>query len=270
MNIPTPWGLISKTLKWIWNKITSFWLLKVYEQSHGYKVKHLQLGSRWEKLGDNLEYSLRLANPADHNSLKSRVAFRSTKETIKNVTLFFEASGNGVRYQQKIELANLDKSVIIVSLDQIPKQDIIKTSDTGIFFTINEFRFIQCVITQEGGYQCQPFNSITSYLTHNWILNDKWVRRWGTVWNCNAIEHAKYEISWYWRWKLGEYRYFLLFQSSSKKFSIQSMSRKLLCKILIHPYMLTLQFWLAIHSGFFRFGDGKLIYKNNQKANEAS
>ncbi|WP_124234907.1 hypothetical protein [Erwinia psidii] len=267
MNIPTPWSLIGRILKWVWNRVTSFWLLKTYKQSHEYKVKNLRLGSHWEKLGENLEYSLRLASPADHESLKSKVAFRTTKGILKSATLFFEASGNGVRYQQKIELANLDENVIIVSLDQIPKQDLIEASDEGIFFSINEIRFIQCVVTQADDYQCQPFNSRTSHLSHNWLLNDKWEHRWGFLWNCNAIEYAKYEISGYWRWKLGEYRYFLFFQSKPERFSIQSQFRKLLCKVLIHPYMLTFQFWVAIHSGYYRLGDGKLIHKNNQEPN---
>lgn len=265
MNIPTPWSLIGKIIKWTWNKITSFWLLKTYEQSHEYKIKQLRLGARWEKLGEHLEYSLRLASPADHESLKSKVAFRTTKENLKSVTLFFEATGNSVRYQQKIELVNLDKNAIIVTLDQIPKQDLIETSNPGIFFTINEIRFVKCIVTLKDDYHCAPFDSMTAHLSYNWLLNDRWERRWGMLWNCNAIEHAKNEISGYWRWRLGEYRFFSFIPSRSERFSIQALFRKSLCKILIHPYMLTLQFWLAIHSGRYSLGDGKLINKRSQE-----
>lgn len=267
MNLPTPWSLIGRILKLAWNKITIFWLLRTYKQSHEYKAKRLRLGSHWEKLGEHLEYSLRLANPVDHESLKSKVAFRATKGKLKSATLFFEAVGSGVRYQQKIELVSLDKNAIIVTLDQIPKQDLIETSKPGIFFTINEIRFIRCVVTQPDDYQCPPFNSRTSHLSYNWLLNDKWERRWGILWNCNAIEHAKDEISRYWRWRLGEYRYFLLFHSGSERVSIQALFRKSLCKFLIRPYMLTLQFWLAINSGRYRLGDGKLIHKSHQEPN---
>ncbi|MGQ6089473.1 hypothetical protein ACUNGL_25840, partial [Serratia sp. IR-2025] len=267
MNISPPWSLIGRVMKWCWDKITSFWLLKTYKQSHEYKFKKLRLGSRWEKLGQHLEYSLRLTNPADHESLKSKVAFRTREGMLKSATLFFEAVGNDVRYQQKIELVNLDKNAIIVTLDQIPKQDLIETSEPGLFFTIREIRFIHCVVTHQDDYQCPPFNSMTSHLSYNWLLNDKWKRRWGMLWNYNAIEYAKNEIAGYWRWRLGEYRYFLLFRHESGRVSIQSLIRKSLCKILIHPYMLTLQFWLAIHSGRYRLGDGKLIHKKTKKHN---
>lgn len=202
-----------------------------------------------------------MANPADHESLKSKVAFRTTKGTLKCVTLFFEAKGNGARYQQKIELVNLDGNAIVVTLDQIPKQNLIETAGPEIYFTINEIQFTQCIVTQVDGHQCLSFSSSISYLSHDWLLNDKWERRWGILWNCNAIEYAKNEISGYWRWRLGEYRYFLLSNSGSVQFSIQTLLRKSLCKILIHPYMLTLQFWLAIHSGRYRLGNGKLIHK---------
>lgn len=264
MNISAPWNLIGKILTWIWNKVTSFWLLKTYQKSHEYKVKNIRLGARWKKLGENIEYSLRLANHADHESLKSKVAFRTTKGMLKAMTLFFEATGNGIRYQQKIELANLDEKAIIVSLEQIPRQVLIEASDAGIFFTINEICFIECVVTLADGYQCQPFNSRKLHISNNWLLNDKWERRWGVLWNCNAIERAKCKIAAYWKWKLGEYRYFLLSQSYHKQFSIQSQIRKLICTMLIHPYMLTLQFWLAIHSGCFMLEDGELIHKNPQ------
>lgn len=269
MNIPTPWSLIGRTMKWAWNKVTSFWLLKTYKQSHEYKAKRLRLGSHWEKLGEHLEYSLRLANPADHESIKSKVAFRTKKGTLKSAILFFEAVGNGVRYQQKIELVNLNKNAIIVTLDQIPKQDLIELSENGISFTIKEIRFIQCVVTLPDGHQYPPFDSLTSYLSYNWLLNDKWERRWGVLWNCNAIEYAKIEISGYWRWRLGEYYYFSLFHSKSERISIQALFRKLLCKVLIHPYMLTLQFWLAIHFGRYRLGDGRLIHKKCRESQGA-
>lgn len=264
MNISMPFGLIGGILKWFWNKITRFWLYKTYKKSHEYKLKQLRLGSFWEKLDNNLEYSIRFATAADCEALKSEIAFRTREGTLKSVTLILEASGCGVRYQQKIELVNLDENTIVVSLDQIPRLDVIKVTDDGIFFSINKTRFINCEVVEDDGYQCKPFDSRISYLMHNWLLNDKWERRWGTIWNCNAIEHAKYEISVYWRLKLGGNNHYSSFLSSARRFSIQYQAQNLLCKILVKPYMLTLQFWLVIHLGFFRLGDGTLIHKKNQ------
>lgn len=34
----------------------------------------------------------------------------------------------------------------------------------------------------------------------NWCLNDTWKRRWGIIWNCNAIECARRRIAEYWKW----------------------------------------------------------------------
>ncbi|HAT1513785.1 TPA: hypothetical protein I8W54_002104 [Morganella morganii] len=256
--IPTPISLIVQILKWVWNKITRFWLFKIYKQSHMYYEKHTQLGSHWMKLGEYLEYSLRLATRTDHKSLKSKIAFRSTKETLTSVTLFFEASGGYGRYQQKIELANLDENPIIVTLEQIPKIDLIQASTSGILFTIHEMKLTQCVVITQENHQCSPLESSALHPTHSWLLNDTWKYRWGIFWNCNAIKHAKYEIATYWKWK---FNYYDFFYYEPNRILIQIIPRKLLCKILVHPYMLTLQFWLAVHSGRYEFCDGKLVYK---------
>ncbi|MCX8956988.1 hypothetical protein [Erwinia psidii] len=263
MNISMPWSLAGRFFKWIWSKITRLWLLKTYQKSHEYKAKRLRLGARWEPLGKYLEYSLRLSSSADHETVKSRVAFRAKEMLLENVTLYFEASGHGIRYQQKIELVNLDQSVLIVNLDQIPQQELMEVSERGIFFSITEIQFIQCVITLSGGCQQQPFDSKRFSLTYSWFLNDKWVRRWGELWNCNAIEHAKTEIKSYWRWRLGEFRHFSLYDDEIEPYSLNGILRKSLCIFLINHYMITVQFWLAIHSGWYVLGDGKL--KFNQR-----
>ncbi|HHG0679775.1 TPA: hypothetical protein ACPUKS_000670 [Enterobacter cloacae] len=253
-----PWSLVGRLFKWIWDKITRLWLLKTYQKSHDYKASRLRLGARWEPLGEHLEYSLRLSSPADHETVKSRVAFRAKENLVEKATLYFEASGHGIRYQQKIELVNLDQSVLIVYLDQIPRQELLEASERGIFFSITETQFIQCVITLPGGQQQQPFDSRRSHLTYNWLLNDKWVRRWGELWNCNAIEHAKTEMKFYWRWRLGEFKHFSLYSAGLGSYPWKGILRKSLCKFLINHHIITVQFWLAVHSGRYVLGDGKL------------
>lgn len=258
MNVSMPWSLVGRLFKWIWDKITRLWLLKTYQKSHDYKASRLRLGARWEPLGEHLEYSLRLSSPADHETVKSRVAFRAKENLVEKATLFFEASGHGIRYQQKIELVNLDQSVLIVYLDQIPRQELLEASERGIFFSITETQFIQCVITLPGGQQQQPFDSRRSHLTYNWLLNDKWVRRWGELWNCNAIEHAKTEMKFYWRRRLGEFKHFTLYSAVLGSYPWKGILRKSLCKLLINHHIITVQFWLAVHSGRYVLGDGKL------------
>ncbi len=72
-----PWSLAGRLFKWGREKITRLWLLKTYQKSHEYKFKRYQLGAYWKPLGEYLEYSVRLAHSADHESVKSRVAFRA-------------------------------------------------------------------------------------------------------------------------------------------------------------------------------------------------
>ncbi|EOY4402887.1 TPA: hypothetical protein ACTW1W_002109 [Klebsiella michiganensis] len=263
MNVSMPWSIAGRLLKWIWGKITRLWLLKTYQKSHEYKASRLRLGARWVSLGEHLEYSLRLSSPADHETVKSCIAFRAKEILVENVKLYFEASGHGIRYQQRIELVNLDQSVLIVYLDQIPRQELVEASERGIFFSITETQFLQCIITLAGGQQQQPFDSIRSHLTYNWLLNDKWVRRWGELWNCNAIEHAKTEMKSYWRWRLGEFKHFSLYSAGLGSYPWNGILRKSLCKLLINNHIITVQFWLAVHSGRYVLGDGKL--KLNQR-----
>lgn len=259
MSIPTPWGLIGKVIKWGWEKLTRFWLYNTYKKSHEDKQKLQRLGSYWESLDDHLEYSLRLSNPADHEKIKSKVAFRSLKTPIKEAVLFFEARGSGLRYQQKIELKNIDENVLVVTLEQIPQDDLIESSERGIFFTIDEIQFIDCQLTMIDGHKIPHFNSLTSHLTYNWLFNDKWQRRWGMLWNCNSIEYAKLEMSGYLRRRLGDYQHFFFTSDHNEGFSLVGRMRKLLCKIIIHRSVLTILFWLAIHSGGYSLGDGKLV-----------
>jgi hypothetical protein len=261
MSIPTPWGLIGKIIKWAWEKLTRFWLYNTYKKSHEDKQKLLRLGSYWESLGDHLEYSLRLSNPAVHEKIKSKLAFRCLHVPLKKVVLFFEARGSGLRYQQKIELKNVDENILIVTLDQIPQDDLLESSERGIFFTINEIQFIDCQLTMMDGKKLPDFDSLTSHLTYNWLLNDKWQRRWGRLWNCNSIEYAELEMSGYFRRRLGDYQYFILNSDHDFEITLMGRVRRLLCKAIIHPHVLTALFWLAIHSRRYSLGDGKLKRK---------
>lgn len=260
MSLPIPWSLVGRIFNWGWEKITRLWLLKTYQKSHEYKFRRNQLGAHWEPLGEHLEYSMRLVHSADHESVKSRLAFRAKGALVENLSLYFEASGHGIRYQQKIELVNLDQSVLIVNLNQIPRQELMEISERGIYFSITETQFTQCIVTLPGGKKQPSFDSQRFSLMHGWMFRDTWERRWGVLWNCSAIEDAKKEMKLYWRWRLGEYGYFSLNHPRFGPLTLNGMFRKGLCKLLVNPYSITLQFWLAIHFGRYELGDGRLIF----------
>lgn len=152
---------------------------------------------------------------------------------------------------------------LYLAKETVRKLMLVEASERGIFFSITETQFLQCIITLAGGQQQQPFDSIRSHLTYNWLLNDKWVRRWGELWNCNAIEHAKTEMKSYWRWRLGEFKHFSLYCAGLGPYPWNGILRKILCKLLINNHIITVQFWLAVHSGRYVLGDGKL--KLNQR-----
>ncbi|WP_240023791.1 hypothetical protein [Serratia marcescens] len=260
MSLPMPWSLVGRIFNWGWEKITRLWLLKTYQKSHEYKFRRNQLGAHWEPLGEHLEYSMRLVHSADHESVKSRLAFRAKGALVENLSLYFEASGHGIRYQQKIELVNLDQSVLIVNLNQIPRQELMEISERGIYFSITETQFTQCIVTLPGGKKQPSFDSQRFSLMHGWMFRDTWERRWGVLWNCSAIEDAKKEMKLYWRCRLGEYGYFSLNHPRFGPLTLNGMFRKGLCKLLVNPYSITLQFWLAIHFGRYELGDGRLIF----------
>ena len=264
MSLPMPWSLVGRLFKWGWGKITRLWLLKTYQKSHEYTSRRHQLGAHWESLCEHLEYSTRLSHTADHESVKSRVAFRAKGVLVEKLSLYFEASGHGIRYQQKIELVNLDQSMMIVNLDQIPRQELMEISERGIYFSITEIQFTQCVVKLPGGKKQSPFDSQRFSLMHGWMLRDTWERCWGELWNCSAIEDAKEEMKLYWRWRLGEYGYFSLNHPRFGPLTLNGVFRKSLCKLLINPNCITLQFWLAIHSGLYDLGDGRLMFSRKR------
>lgn len=262
MNISIPWNLIYRAMRWLWNKITCLWLYETYRQSHDNYLNRSR--PVWCSLCEHVDYSLRLVEPADSSSQKSRIAFRATKGKLEELRLFFEASGDGVRYIQRIEIPDLDENVVVITLDQIPRLYFIDSIDTCPRL-INEIQLTHCVVTFPRGDKTEQFDTLSIFPTHNW-LNDTWENRWGNLWNCNDIRFAKYEVLMYWTWHIMGYSSGICYRSSpllnksAPGFNLRL--RQLFCKILTHPYMLTLLFWVAFHSGRFHFKDGQLVKKH--------
>ncbi|WP_144431147.1 hypothetical protein [Pseudomonas syringae pv. coryli] len=172
MNIPIPINFIVKAMKWTWGCITKLMLQKIYLQSHRkWNARH-RLGARWQTLGEHLEYSVRLAQPTDPKPQVSRFAIRSTGSRLETVDLYFEASGAGLRYQDKISAYDVDRSPMIWNLNNIPVQRFLDWPDEGIHFSVEEYQLLNCVVKPWNNQQSFPRNSVRAYLTHNWIMND--------------------------------------------------------------------------------------------------
>lgn len=271
LDIPIPFSFIGKIVSWIWQRVTRLILYKTYSESHQRWVSHNRFGSLWEPLGEHLEYCLRLAQPTDPMPHISKVAVRSIGQTLANVDVYLEAYGAGLRYQEKLSFCEVNQNPIIWNLTNIPTQELLRLSEHRINFSIEEIQFRQCVVRLSNGEVLPPENSMLAYLTHNWILNDEWVHRWGNFWNCNAIMFAKGELSNYWHFGFGLPKtrvYLPHIKSSYRKPFWQSFFQGI-GWVMALPPLVTAQFWLAIWSGLFVMDkDDRLCFRWSAKGRE--
>lgn len=271
MDIPVPFNFVAKAAGWIWQRVTKALLYKTYAASHKkWAIRH-RLGARWEPLGKHLEYSVRLAMLADPEPRISRLALRSTGESLANVDLYFEAIGAGIRYQEKVSVCDVDQRPIVWNLTNIPVQAFVGGEEYGIAFSAEEIQLRQCVIQQSTGTVLPAQDSVQSYMTQSWLLNDEWRFRWGKRWNCNAIKFAKSEIALYWRFRFGlpEYRVYSPSAHLKRKVSIRP-ALQAYGQLMAMPFFVTAQFWLAIWSGLWVMDvDDRLSFRWNSNKTES-
>ena len=256
LDLPMPLNAVVKVIRWAWQRVTKIWLYGTYVESHRkWNLRH-RLGSRWQPLGEHLEYSLRLAQLTDDKPHVSRLALRSTGQTLTSVDLYFEARGAGVRYQDKISLCDVDRTPIICSLMNVPVLEFIGAPGERLAFSVEEVDLRQCVVMLTTGEELPPCDSIRSYLTQSWIMSDEWVYQWGEWWNCNAIKFAKGEIAIYWRFCFGlpTNRAYSSFSRGAHRRSMwQSFCSSIGWVLSLRP-LIAAQFWLAIWSGLCVIG----------------
>jgi hypothetical protein len=254
MTIPTPWGVVFKAVAWGWQRLTKAMFYKTYSDAHQRWTKRHRLGARWQKLGQHVEYSLYLAKPTDTEPRVSKVSFRAVEIGVTKFECVFEAVGAGVRYQDAITVHDLDRSPIVFNLVSIPSQKFLSHLENDIRFSVESYQFRKCVVELVGGQSVTEFDSLTSHLTHTWLLQDTWSRRWGVCWNSNSIAYAKREIEMYWRWGFGIRGgsvYTPLPSRRSSKKTFWSFWRRTVVWLMSSPWIVTLQFWAAIWSGLF-------------------
>ncbi|SDF82840.1 hypothetical protein SAMN05216466_101204 [Paraburkholderia phenazinium] len=243
MAIHIPLGPLRSVVRWLYDRITKFLLLSTYRLSHELWAKRHRLGAHWSPLGDELEYSLYFAQPADPEPRTSRIAFRATDSEIEAVNLVFEAVGSGIRYQEPIRLHRVDRRPIVRALSSVPSLDVLERSEHGVFFTIDSYQLRNCSIHYPDGRSRELEDSLEGHLMQNWLLNDCWVYRWGRWWNCNEIRYAKGNIAEYWR-----------FSSSWPRQRTSSIG-----KVMSARWLVTFQFWLAIWSRLYVLSDEGLV-----------
>ncbi|MGY2172869.1 hypothetical protein [Pseudomonas gingeri] len=133
----------------------------------------------------------------------------------------------------------------------VPVQEFLRLPGAAISFSVEEVQFRQCTVKLSSGEILSPVDSLRSYLSHDWILNDDWVYRWGHWWNCNAVKFAKVELSIYWRMCFGLLR-LRICSPYAKKTYRQPLWLSVLQGVgwvMARRPLITAQFWLAIWSG---------------------
>lgn len=248
-----PIGLIAKAIAWLWSQLTKLLLFNTYVRSQEIWARRNRLGARWQPLGNYLEYSLRLALLTDIEPRTSRVALRATSRKISSLEVYFEATGSGIRYQEKISLCDLNSRPIIWNLVNIPCQRLIDISESGAAFSIDSVQFLHCHVELDDGEVIPRHNSLMAHMTHSWLMNDEWAFRWGVWWNCNSIKWAKRRIEEYWRWGVGSPAFRIY--SSNHREPIWISGLRGIGWVMGRSWLVTLQFWMAIWSGLFILND---------------
>jgi hypothetical protein len=183
------------------------------------------------------------------------IAFRAKDGEIDKIDLIFQAESDAVCFQEPISISHLTKKPVLWKLRNIPHQELLQADDRGIRFSWDEYRIIDLHLKLKDGGEVRQDTSLRSSLTHTWLFNSDWERRWGGIWNLDVIKFAKGELSIYWRfgfWRFGTYLY------ATETFGQRALVRTIRQPIewlMTRNASLSIQFWLAIWSGMWRLND---------------
>lgn len=243
-----PGGLVLRALGWIKDRMLLLLYLPTYRRSHLIWLKHRRLGNFWRKCGQHFEYSLHLATIADWEPRQSKIAIRAEKN-IDELVLVFEARSGSARFQERIELLNVNPKPIVWTMAQIPVQDVpVISEDAGIRFTWGEYDISVTRLRLHDGHEVTPFKTSQSNLTHTWFLNSERSYRWGLHWNLDAIKEAKVHLHHHW---ISELKYLHFGREISSAQRLRHMLLRPVGRVMTSDWALSFQFWTAIWSGLF-------------------
>lgn len=276
MTVSIPWALAGAAAAWVWRKVEKALFYKTYLLSHRrWSSKH-GLGAFWEPLGEDLEYSLRIAKSTDPEPQMSRIAFRSTARRIERFQAVFEAQGMGCRYQENVTIHGVDAIPIVYTLINLPVCEPVEVVGRAIRYSLDTVRFYSCVAFLEGDRIERISSPLRQSLTQTWVENSLWKERWGTWWNLDSVMLAQQELQIFWRW-LGTYSYLGLYSPAATSARTTTFSRfvdwwwrpmaKVVGLVMGMRWLVIAQFWLAIWSGLFVIGaDDRLSWRWKRRA----
>ena len=271
MAVSIPWGLAGIVVGWAWRRIEKVLFYKTYLVSHRRWSNQYGLGAYWELLGEDLEYTLRIAQSTDPLPQVSKIAFRARKHVVKCFKGVFEAKGMDVRYQESITIFDVDATPIIYSLVNLPMCEPIDVNQHAIRFSLDTVRFRLCSVEFEDGRLERISDPLTQTLTQTWAQNSQWKENWGSYWNLDAIHFAKQELGIFWRW-FGTYSYIGRYSPGGQLSGSAPWWRpmaKIVGWVMSLPWLVTVQFWLVIWSGLFVLDkDDRLSWRRKGSAGD--
>jgi hypothetical protein len=232
--------------------ITKFLFLGSYQVSHQEHLKRLQVGRRFEELGEFFEFGIHLE--CDHLSNitvpKSILMLRNRSSRIfERVALLVEATSSHSKYQDFTTLIDVGVTPLVVYLTKIPLKEIAVSDSNRITRSYDHVIVTLFIKDSEIPEYKTKVTSWPIKPSYTEFLNSSWDKKWGAVWNLDYIESCKTRL----RNKLQHYlvsrnRWPVVGESSCHRMYriLQLMLGMLLFRILGHKWVVLSIFWLPI------------------------
>jgi hypothetical protein len=276
MPLSPPIGPLIALVRWAGGLVTKKLFLSTYQRSHELWAKRDRLGAKWQSCGDDLEYSLYLAQLTDPEPRTSKIAIRTTGEGIARLTLVFEAESDVARFQEQVTMVNVSPKAIIWTMTNIPYQRFLEFHDrAGPRFSLDSYRLRDVCIKLQSGKDVTPFDTVTSHLTHTWFLNSEWKFKWNRFWNLDALQWAKQRLMQYWLFRFGipAVRTYGPSDSSTNTITLARMLvliTRPVARMMANESMISIQFWFALWSGLCVLDDkSQLQWRWNRRGQVA-
>ena len=269
MNVPVPFRALWRALQWVWDRLTKRLLLPTYRHSHSLWVSRHRLGAHWTDSHGYFEYSTYIATSADPEPRSSKLAIRTMSDEIDLLELIIEADSGAARYQELVTVVDVTTKPIIYTLVNIPHEELLDvSSEGGVRFSWHSFHVSVRSMRLKSGIEVGPYSSLVAHPTYSWLLNSTWKRRWGVLWNLDAIAWAKGRIGEYWRFAFGMPRVRQLGRSGDDTSRLRKLvifATRPIAGVMASPPLLTMQFWIAIWSGMWRLDPESELRRNSKK-----
>ena len=190
-----PFGLAFSAVKRTSGVITRLIFRSIYEESDAlYRASKQDV---WRPLSDGLTYKLFLESIRTNNKNPiSRIYIRNdSKEVIDSVEICVVAEDGHLEYPETVRVPFLRPSRIARVL--LPNILVMRAfhAENGIGFSYDHYRVFVVEISRSGRTERKRVDCGRFWSPHDELLNGKWVRCWGTVYNLDAIE--EYKLCWY-------------------------------------------------------------------------